>query len=42
MAWTDRTRERFHRGGVSGAILLAFGVVVVLIAIFLLRNVWPG
>jgi hypothetical protein len=43
MAWKDRTRERFNRrGSLTGVMLLALGVVAVLIAIFLLRNTWPG
>jgi hypothetical protein len=42
MAWMDRTRERFHRSSVTGVMLLALGVVAVLVAVFLLRNTWPG
>jgi hypothetical protein len=42
VAWRDRTRERFNRSSLTGVLLLAFGAVAVLIALFLLRNTWPG
>lgn len=38
----DRTRKRVPRASITGAMLLALGVVAVLIAVFLLRNNWPG
>ena len=42
MAWKDRTRERFRGGSVTAVVLVIAAVAAVVIALFLLRNMWPG
>ena len=40
--WRDRTRERFRDGSITGVALIVLALLAVLIALFLLRNTWPG
>jgi hypothetical protein len=42
MAWRDRTRERVRGGSLTGVVLIVVAIVVVIVALFLLRDTWPG
>ena len=42
MAWRDRARERVRGGSLTGVVLIAVAVLAVIVALFLLRNTWPG
>jgi hypothetical protein len=42
MAWEDRARERTRSGSFTGVILIIAAVAAVVLAVFLLRNTWPG
>jgi hypothetical protein len=42
MEWRDRARERLRGGSITAIVLIVAAVVAVVVALFLLRNTWPG